>query len=63
MTADDLWEVPSMLLVRLALASALGVGAILPFASVVSMADGYPTKPIKLVVPVGAGSASDVRVE
>jgi len=50
-----------MNLVRRALTSALGVGAILVFASVLSAADGYPTKPIKLVVPVGAGSASDVR--
>ena len=50
-----------MNLFRRALTSALGVGAILVFASVLSAADGYPTKPIKLVVPVGAGSASDVR--
>ena len=50
-----------MHLVRRALTSALGVGAILVFASVISVADSYPTKPIKLVIPVGAGSAADVR--
>ena len=53
--------VPPMHLVRRALTSALGVGAILVFASVISVADSYPTKPIKLVIPVGAGSAADVR--
>ena len=50
-----------MNLVRPALVAAMGVAAILVLASVVSVADSYPTKPIKLVVPVAAGLASDVR--
>jgi len=37
------------------------IGAILAFASGGALADNYPRKPIKLVVPVGAGSSSDVR--
>lgn len=49
-----------MNLVPRVLTSALGSGAIL-FASAVSLADGYPTKPVMLVVPVAAGSAADVR--
>jgi tripartite-type tricarboxylate transporter receptor subunit TctC len=56
---NDLWEGPMKFPRRKFLHLAAGAAA-LPIVSRIAQAQAYPTRPVRIIIPNAAGSASDI---
>ena len=57
--AKETWEVVMLKIIRAALATGAALAAVLLLPQAGAQAQAYPSKPIRFVLPFGAGSATD----